>query len=216
MIKMIQKIFVFAGEKRRLLTKATIVAFIGAVFGALQFGALMLILDAVLSGKHNTSVGWMTLGIMVVSIIGRIICMYYATNAETETGYFMVAEKRIHIGDRLRYIPMGYFNQNSLGSITGVVTTTLGDVENTAARCLVTLFGGFLNTFALSIMCGRLAYGLDCNCRNCYVSSGNRVSLCKISSYRSCKTKSPGNTGRIRVRVHTGNERSKGIWLGKR
>lgn len=152
MIKMIQKIFVFAGKKRRLLTKATIVAFIGAVFGALQFGALMLILDAVLSGKHNTSVGWMALGIMVVSIIGRIICMYYATNAETETGYFMVAEKRIHIGDRLRYIPMGYFNQNSLGSITGVVTTTLGDVENTAARCLVTLFGGFLNTFALSIM----------------------------------------------------------------
>ncbi len=152
MIKMIQKIFVFAGEKRRLLTKATIVAFIGAVFGALQFGALMLILDAVLSGKRDTSVGWMAFGIMVVSIIGRIICMYYATNAETETGYFMVAEKRIHIGDRLRYIPMGYFNQNSLGSITGVVTTTLSDVENAAARCLVTLFGGFLNTFALSIM----------------------------------------------------------------
>lgn len=40
----------------------------------------------------------------------------------------------------------------SLGAITGVVTTTLGDVENSAARCLVTLFGGFLNTFALCLM----------------------------------------------------------------
>ena len=64
----------------------------------------------------------------------------------------MVAQKRIEIGDRLRYIPMGYFNKNSLGAITGVVTTTLGDVENSAARCLVTLFGGFLNTFALCLM----------------------------------------------------------------
>lgn len=55
--------------------------------------------------------------------------------------------KRVHIGDRLRYIPMGYFNDNSLGNITAVVTTTLGDVENNAARCLVSVIGGFLNTW---------------------------------------------------------------------
>ena len=64
----------------------------------------------------------------------------------------MVADKRIHIGDRLRYIPMGYFNKNSLGNITAVVTTTLTDVENSAARCLVMILGGFLNTFALLLM----------------------------------------------------------------
>ena len=38
---------------------------------------------------------------------------------------------------------MGYFNDNSLGNITAVVTTTLGDVENNAARCLVSVIGGF-------------------------------------------------------------------------
>ena len=32
---------------------------------------------------------------------------------QTETGYCMVAEKRIHIGDRLRYIPMGQFIINN-------------------------------------------------------------------------------------------------------
>ena len=70
---------------------------------------------------------------------------------KAETGYFMVAEKRIHIGDRLRYIPMGYFNDNSLGNITAVVTTTLSDVENNAARCLVSVIGGFLNTLGLCL-----------------------------------------------------------------
>ena len=55
------------------------------------------------------------------------------------------------IGDRLRYIPMGYFNENSLGNITAVVTTTLGDVENNAARCLVMVIGGFLNTAVLCL-----------------------------------------------------------------
>ena len=46
---------------------------------------------------------------------------------------------------------MGYFNENSLGNITAMVTTTLGDVENTAARCLVMVIGGFLNTLALCL-----------------------------------------------------------------
>ena len=101
---------------------------------------------------------WPVIGVMLVSVAGRTACSYWSTNAETETGYFMVAEKRIHIGDRLRYIPMGYFNDNSLGNITAVVTTTLGDVENNAARCLVSVIGGFLNTLAMSLA---KAYGLD-------------------------------------------------------
>lgn len=46
---------------------------------------------------------------------------------------------------------MGYFNDNSLGNITAVVTTTLSDVENNASRCLVIIIGGFLNTFALTL-----------------------------------------------------------------
>ncbi len=152
MIKMIGKIFRFAGSRKKLLTKATFVSFLGAIFSAFQFAALMLVLDAVLAGNKDTSLIWISLGIMVISLLGKGACMYYSTNAETEAGFFMVAEKRIHIGDRLRYIPMGYFNQNSLGAITAVVTTTLSDVENSAARCLVMLFGGFLNTFALCLM----------------------------------------------------------------
>ena len=63
----------------------------------------------------------------------------------------MAAEKRVHIGDRLRYIPMGFFNDNSLGNITAVVTTTLSDVENNASRCLVIVIGGFLNTLAFCL-----------------------------------------------------------------
>mgnify|MGYP000022510833 CR=1 FL=1 len=48
---------------------------------------------------------------------------------QTHAGYFMTANKRLHMGDKLKRIPMGYFNDNSLGNITAVVTTTLSDVE---------------------------------------------------------------------------------------
>ena len=61
----------------------------------------------------------------------------------------MVADKRISIGDRLRYIPMGYFNKNNIGTITGIVTTTLGDVESSAPVALVNMIGGFFNSVVL-------------------------------------------------------------------
>ena len=148
MFGIIKKIFRFSGTKRKVLFRAIIIAFIGAVFAALQFGALMYTAEAVLNSRTTVNL-WMILGIMVISVLGRMVCFYFSSNDETEAGYFMVAEKRIHIGDRLRYIPMGYFNDNSLGNITAVVTTTLSDVENNASRCLVMIIGGFLNTFAL-------------------------------------------------------------------
>ena len=150
MYGVLKKIFAFAGTRRGLLKKAMAVSLLGALFAALQFLALMLALDMVV-GRAAVSV-WPVVGMMLVSILGHIACAYYSTNAETDTGYHMVAEKRVHIGDRLRNIPMGYFNDNSLGNITAVVTTTLGDVENSAARCLVLVIGGFLNTLALCLM----------------------------------------------------------------
>lgn len=149
MFSVLKKIFAFAGTKRNLLIKAMLVAFLGAVFLALQFAALMMTLD-ILVGRQPVSVLPVIL-ILVISMTGRLLCSYWSVNAETETGYFMVAEKRVHIGDRLRYIPLGYFNENSLGNITAVVTTTLSDVENSAARCLVSVVGGFLNTLALCL-----------------------------------------------------------------
>lgn len=150
MFGILKKIGKFAGSRQKLLIQSMLVAFLGAVFSALQFMALLMTLDMIAAGVMG-NIGPIV-GIMAVSVIGKTICSYCSTNMETETGYFMVAEKRVRIGDRLRYIPMGYFNDNSLGNITAVVTTTLGDVENSAARCLVMVIGGFLNTLALCLM----------------------------------------------------------------
>ena len=129
----------------------------------------------------------------------------------------MVAEKRIHIGDRLRYIPMGYFNDNSLGNITAVVTTTLSDVENNAARCLVSVIGGFLNTLGLCLgltvaewrlgllaIVGILAYrGSD---------GALQRAMLKTGPARQHAPDEPGGGG---AGVHPGYERGKVLWPGQ-
>ncbi len=152
MYGILKKIFEFAGDKKELLKKSLIFAFLCGIFASLQFVALYIVLNALITDNKDSKIIWMSFGIMLISVIGRIVTSYFSTMEQTETGYCMVAQKRIHIGDRLRYIPMGYFNRNSIGNITAIVTTTLGDVENSAARVLVSIMGGFFNSIALILV----------------------------------------------------------------
>ena len=162
----LKKIFAFAGSKKGLLKKSLLFSFLSGLFSAMQFAALFVVIGALVSDNRDGKFICISLGIMAVSLIGRIITTYFSTMEQTETGYCMVAEKRIHIGDRLRYIPMGYFNKNSIGNITAIVTTTLGDVENSAARVLVSVLGGFFNSVALVIVLLVFA-NRSCGCCRC-------------------------------------------------
>ena len=58
----------------------------------------------------------------------------------------MVADRRIAIGDKMKRIPMGYFNDKSLGEITGVTTTVLDVVEMMGPVVLVGILGGLMNS----------------------------------------------------------------------
>ena len=64
----------------------------------------------------------------------------------------MCADKRIHVGDRMKYMPMGYFNRHSLGNLTSTVTTTISDVENNAPSVLITVIHGFIHVTVITIV----------------------------------------------------------------
>ncbi|MDD3796651.1 MAG: ABC transporter ATP-binding protein, partial [Lachnospiraceae bacterium] len=81
MFGVLRKIFEFAGSKKKLLMKAMVISFCGAVFAAMQFGALMFALDQVLSGQRAGMLS--VIAILLVSVIGRILCFYYSVNEET-------------------------------------------------------------------------------------------------------------------------------------
>ena len=151
MIGTLKKIFAFAGGRKNLLKKSLFFSLLNGIFTSFQFGALYFIVDALASDDHSFTSVWMSLGMMALSIDGRIFASFFSMNEQTIVGYGMVADKRISIGDRLRYIPMGYFNKNNIGTITGIVTTTLGDVESAAPVALVNMIGGFFNSVVLIV-----------------------------------------------------------------
>ena len=70
---------------------------------------------------------------------------------QTEAGYNTCAGKRIEIGEHLRYLPMGYFNDTSLGHITSVTTNTLEQVGDIATRAIMMVLQGSITTVVIGI-----------------------------------------------------------------
>ena len=154
MINVFKKIWDFAADEQGNIKKSMGLGLLYAIFHALQLYAIFAVLSALVQGTAGRTTALVAAGLMLVSIAGKTVTQYVSQLQRVHAGYFMAAGKRIQIGDKLKAVPMGYFNQNSLGDITGVSTTTLSDVETTAPVVLVTTLGGFLNAlvFALVIL----------------------------------------------------------------
>ena len=94
---------------------------------------------------------WVSFAIMVVSIAGRIFFNNLSCIRRTLGSFSMCSEKRLEIGEHMKHVPMGYFNENRLGEIVAAVTTTLGDIENNAVMVLEKVAGGFIHALVIGV-----------------------------------------------------------------
>ncbi len=152
MIETLKKIWHFAGTERKNINKSLFLGLINALFRMLEIGAIYVVVQALLMGEIESTPAWIALGLILISIVGVALTKYFSQLQQTHAGYFMAANKRIAIANRLKSVPMGYFNENSLGEITGVSTTILDNVETVAPMVLVDILGGLINATVFTVM----------------------------------------------------------------
>ena len=153
MLKILRKFFDFCGgENKRKFYLSVVFGVFMALFEALKIPAIILMLDAVIRGKVTVSVILQCLGICLISVIGGSVVKYFNTIIQCEAGYGTAAGKRIQIAEHLRYLPMGYFNNNSLGYITSVTTNTMENLGDVATRVVMLTTQGVLTTLLIAVM----------------------------------------------------------------
>ena len=158
MFETLIKFFKFCDvENRRKFTGSIIVGIFNSLFMALRIGAVAVMLRGVIGtaidgAAFEMNTVWLSLAIMGVSIIGGIITRKVTSMWQCEGGYRTCAKKRIEIAEHLRYLPMGYFNENSLGEITSVTTNTMESVGDVATRAVMMVFQGLLDTSLIIVM----------------------------------------------------------------
>lgn len=153
MLKVIQKFFAFCGEENRnKFHKSILLGVLQAIFEALKIPAIACMVRALLRGTVMTSDILLSFGIMLLSIIGSGLIKAKSTMLQCEAGYDTCARKRVEIAEHMRYLPMGYFNVNSIGQITSVTTNVMENLENVATRVVMLVCEGLLTTTLITVM----------------------------------------------------------------
>ncbi len=152
MLEMLKKFFDFCSpENRKRFYKSAALGVIDALLGAMKIPAAFFAISAVVTKDINVNTLLVVMGFMLVSTIGKMVVNRFSQMLQTEGGYDTCASKRIEIGEHLRYLPMGYFNDTSLGHITSVTTNTLEQVGDIATRAIMMVLQGSITTLVIGI-----------------------------------------------------------------
>lgn len=153
MFEVLSKFFRFSGRENSSKFKRSIVlGLIEALASAMRIPAIMYILMGIIDKQPLGRYIAGSLGIMAVSIVVSVFCKMRSTVLQTEGGYDACAFKRIEIAEHLRYLPMGYFNANSIGEISSVTTNTMESLGDVATRVVMLTTQGILETAMIVLM----------------------------------------------------------------
>ena len=152
MLEILRKFFRFCDARERgEFYHSIVLSVLAALLSALKFPAIAVCLQAILTGGVTGKTILLSLSVMLVSVVGSSLLKYRATALQTDGGYRTTANKRVQIAEHLRYLPMGYFNENSLGAITSVTTNTMDNLSGLATRVTMFVTEGIVSTAVITL-----------------------------------------------------------------
>ena len=147
MIKMLKVFFKFCSPKRkRQFIIAIILTVLMGMCEAAKLPAIWYLFKNIFEGTFSLTVVLISFLIMLIPVCLSVILRYASSMLQVDGGYSTAAEKRIEIAEHLRYVPMGYFNNNSLGYITSVTTNIMEQLADIATRVVMLVTTGLINT----------------------------------------------------------------------
>ena len=152
MIEAFRKIWKFSGKEVGNINKSVAVSVLNALLKMCEVGAIYLVVLGLTSGSTSGGVAWAALVLVLISIFGGAVTSSKSKALQTHAGYFMAADRRIAIADRLKSVPMGFFNENSLGQLSGVCTTVVSNIEMMVPMVLVNILGGLITTAVFTVV----------------------------------------------------------------
>ena len=131
--------------------------YIGFVFSFFSgwFAAMPVIWAAYMIGKlvecegqgKSVSADWIgkSIGILLLFIFLRFLFDYLRAKFQESISYELIARDRLAVGDALKRVSLGYFQNMNTGTILNSITTGLHTLEGMGIRMIDNFVGGYLN-----------------------------------------------------------------------
>lgn len=157
MFKTMKRIIRWAGRYKKRLYLGSVCSFFSSLATAIPTMAAAYALDkAIQAYWTNTAIEpaliWQTLWIIVGSIALNFLLSYLRAVLQESIGTEVAAGQRIHLGDVLKRVPLGYFSQNSVGDILAGVTTELSVLELQGMKMVDAVINGYAKFIAI-VLC---------------------------------------------------------------
>lgn len=157
MFKTIRRIINWSNGYQKRLYTGIVCSFFATWFSALPTIIAAWALNKVfldMDGKIEMSenVIWISLFGIIISIFLRFIFSYWKAKLQESIGNEVAGEQRIHMGDILKRVSLGYFNKNSVGEILATITNELSSIELQGMKIIDIVVNGYVNLLAI-ILC---------------------------------------------------------------
>ena len=157
MFKTIKRIIDWCGEFKKNLYLGFVMTFLSHIFTAMPLAlaayTIGQLIEAQRSGTaFDASWIWKSIVIQVVLVFFRFLFDYFRARLQEPISYQLTARDRLAVGDALKRVSLGYFQQVSTGNILSSITTGLSTLENMGIRMIDNFVGGYLN-FLVIFLC---------------------------------------------------------------
>ena len=157
MFRTLKRIIDWCGDFKRDLYIGFVFSFFSHWFAAMPVMVAAYVIN-LLVDKEKTGAPfderliWKSLLILIGLVLLRFLFDYLRARFQETISYELVARDRLAVGDALKRVSLGYFQQKDTGSILSSITTGLSTLENMGIRMTDSFIGGYLN-FAVVLIC---------------------------------------------------------------
>ena len=157
MFKTAKRIIDWCGEFKGKLYLGFVMTFLSHLFTAMPLAlaayTVGLLVEAQAGGAaFDTAWIWRSVLLQVGMVFLRFLFDYFRARLQEPISYQLTARDRLAVGDALKRVSLGYFQQVSTGSILNSITTGLSTLENMGIRMIDNFVGGYLN-FLVIFLC---------------------------------------------------------------
>ncbi len=154
MRELIKMLYEVSGSYSKNITRMLIFDILKGVFEGFSLGAILFCLmkmcEKIFFGQAVVMNDvYIVFGIAAIGMVGKIMFGYLSDRNKYIASYSLGGENRLHIGDRLKNVNMGYFSTNSLGNVAGGLTTVIGELETIGIPIIEQMIVGTLQTLIM-------------------------------------------------------------------
>ena len=150
MFKTIKRIVGWCGEFKKKLYIGFVFSFFSSWFAAMPTMVAAYTIGLLIESQRNGTDfdrKWIWLSFLIIAalVLLRFLFDYLRAKFQETISYELVARDRLAIGEALKRVSLGYFQQVNTGNILNAITTGLHTLENMGMRMVDDFVGGYLN-----------------------------------------------------------------------